>query len=74
MPTKKTKENEETASNVKKPQGCRRCKYRVAPPNQKGERIPSCCFGYQINDKKLPTDCGGLFTETDYYIIHPDEP
>lgn len=55
--------------------GCRLCKFRVAPPKgPNGERVPSCCFGYKIDDKKRPEECGELFTETDYYIKHPEMP
>jgi len=58
-----------------KPAGCRLCKYRVAPPKgPNNERVPCCCFGYTVNDKERPSDCGELFTETDYYIQHPEEP
>ena len=58
--------------------GCRLCRYRVAVPskgdNPRSEKIPSCCFGYKINDEKRPEECGELFTEGNYYIEHPDEP
>lgn len=74
MPTKKTTTKKATTTTKdNKPKGCRRCKYRVAPPNQKGERHPACCFGYTVNDKEVPKECGELFTETDYYVKHPDE-
>ena len=42
------------------PKGCRLCKFRVAP--SKGP------------NNERPSECGELFTETDYYIRHPDEP
>lgn len=54
----------------KKATGCRKCKYRVSIPVG-DKREPKCCFGFKIDDKKLP-DCS-LFTESDYYETHPDE-
>lgn len=57
------------------PKGCRLCKYRVAPPKgPNNERVPCCCFGYKINDKERPSECGDLFSDTDFYIRHPEEP
>ena len=61
----------------KEAKGCRLCKYRVNVPinsnDQTGPRKPSCCFGYTVNDEVRPTECAGLFTETDFYIKHPEE-
>lgn len=57
--------------------GCRLCRYRVALPQNfadpKSPRKPACCFGFEINDKVRPKTCE-LFTESDYYILHPEEP
>ena len=55
--------------------GCTLCKYRVSIPKKQGddlgERIPSCCFHFEVNDKKdMHTCC--MFTETDFYIKHPE--
>ena len=61
MPTKKTTKKTTATTKDNKPKGCRRCKYRVAPPNQKGQRIPTCCFGYTINDKELPNHSWSAF-------------
>lgn len=62
----------------KKPKGCRLCKYRVSVPRKDGtgykDRVPACCFGFKVNDEERPTVCTGLFTETDFYIRHPEEP
>jgi len=77
MSTKKTTKaapKSEKTKTAPKPKGCRLCRYRVAPQKQNGERVPCCCFGYQINDERKPTECGELFAETDYYIKHPEEP
>lgn len=61
---------------VDKVTGCRLCKYRVSIPlNQnepRGERKPACCFHLEIDDKKKK-NCD-FFTETDFYIKHPEEP
>ncbi len=57
-----------------KQEGCRLCKYRVAPPKgPNNTRVPACCFGCEIHDDKPMNECG-LFSESDYYIKHPEEP
>lgn len=63
---------------TEKTTGCRLCKYRVSIPlNQNdpaGPRKPACCFHFEVNDKKRSEECGTLFTETDFYTKHPEEP
>lgn len=55
-------------------EGCRLCKYRVAPPKGPNNTpVPSCCFGYEIHDDRPMNDCC-LFTEGDYYIRRPEQP
>ena len=58
---------------TKEAAGCRLCKYRVAPPvGPNGQKVPRCCFGHEVNDKEIP-DCG-MFTESNFYKNHPEEP
>ena len=61
---------------MKKVTGCRLCKYRVSIPEKQGDslgkRKPACCFGFTVNDKKNMSKCD-FFSESDYYIKHPEE-
>lgn len=59
----------------KKATGCRLCKYRVSIPIKQGDKLeekPSCCFKLEVNDKKDMSKCD-FFSESDYYIKHPEE-
>lgn len=61
---------------MKKVTGCRLCKYRVSIPEKQGDslgkRKSACCFGFTVNDKKDMSKCD-FFSESDYYIKHPEE-
>ena len=70
-----SKKQTEPKAKKKTLTGCLLCKYRVevpVVPNQwRGETRPSCCFGKEVDDKKVPLKCkeDDLFTEADARIL-----